>query len=216
MYWRKRSIFPRKAIKTKAAKIRILNGLRVLDARLAKEGYFLAVKIPSSNGIPKIKATVTNTLQKSISISRSSSDVGPYKLAQIAKFKGVATTEIELENAVKLTERAVLPFARLLRKFETFPPGQDATRNIPKATDGGGEINNTRPSVRSGKRKNWERIPRKKPLGFLTKYWKSSTFRPNATPYIIRAKARFKSKRSSCEKFNLIPSKSMSPDFWGD
>ncbi len=42
------------------------------------------------------------------------------------------------EKAVKLTDSAVFPFARLVRKFETFPPGQAATKNIPNATLGGG------------------------------------------------------------------------------
>lgn len=115
---------------------------------------------------------------------------------------------IMLENPVRLTESAVLPLARLVRKLETFPPGQAATRNIPKATDGGGFIISTKHQVRNGRSKNCEKTPRIKPFGFFERYLKSSNLRSRATPYMISARARLRSNKSLEEKLSWIESSS--------
>jgi hypothetical protein len=75
-----------------------------------------------------------------------------------------------LDMAVKLTESATFPLARLVKKLETFPPGQAATRNIPKAMLGGGLSSVTNTQVRKGNTKNWENIPITNPFGFWTRY----------------------------------------------
>ena len=70
-----------------------------------------------------------------------------------------------LENAVRLTDNAVFPLARLVRKLETFPPGHAATRNIPNATLGRGFSSEIIPQVKNGRAKNWEKTPKKNDLG---------------------------------------------------
>ena len=49
------------------------------------------------------------------------------------KLKGVKKPENVVAKAVKLTDNAAFPFAILLKKLETFPPGQAAIIIIPKA-----------------------------------------------------------------------------------
>ena len=50
------------------------------------------------------------------------------------KFKGVKNTDVTVAIAVKLTDKAILPFASEEIKFDTFPPGQAATSIMPNAT----------------------------------------------------------------------------------
>ena len=57
-------------------------------------------------------------------------------------------------EVVKLTDNSVLPFARAVIKLEIFPPGQAATKIIPKATLGEGFNNKTNPKVNKGRMKN--------------------------------------------------------------
>ena len=59
--------------------------------------------------------------------------VGAYKLPQNCKLNGVIKIQINVANAVRLTDRAAFPPAILLKKFETFPPGQAAIIIIPNA-----------------------------------------------------------------------------------
>jgi len=48
--------------------------------------------------------------------------------------------QISVANAVKLTDNAAFPPAILLKKLETFPPGQAAIIIIPKAKLGWGSM----------------------------------------------------------------------------
>ena len=59
-----------------------------------------------------------------------------------------------LENAVRLTDSAIFPLARLVRKLETFPPGHAATRNMPSAILGGGFAIEINTQVKKGKTRN--------------------------------------------------------------
>ena len=59
-----------------------------------------------------------------------------------------------LENAVRLTDSAIFPLAKLVKKLETFPPGQAATRNMPSAILGGGFETETNTQVKKGNKKN--------------------------------------------------------------
>jgi hypothetical protein len=63
-------------------------------------------------------------------------------------------------------------------------------------------------NVSAGSKRNWAKTPRKKAFGFLIKYLKSSTLKSKATPYIIKARARFSNNRSFGEKFNATASRS--------
>jgi hypothetical protein len=139
-------------------------------------------------------------------ISFKRGNAGSYKPAQIAKLSGVVKMDKIVVIPVKLIESAVLPLAKFVRKFETLPPGQAATKNIPKATLGGGCINKTKHQVKKGRRINWEHKPKKIPFGFLTKYLKSAIFNSKAIPNMIKAKARFRNNKSWEEKFKWIAS----------
>ena len=94
--------------------------------------------------------TVKNTSCVFRLICLSNWEVGLYRPAQREKLKGVRKIADILEKAVKLTESAVFPFARLVKKLETLPPGQAATKNIPKAMLGGGWRSVTKTQVRNG------------------------------------------------------------------
>jgi hypothetical protein len=59
-----------------------------------------------------------------------------------------------LDIAVRLTESAMLPFAKAEKKFEILPPGQAATSIIPRAKLGLGSSIQIRMKVRNGKTKN--------------------------------------------------------------
>ena len=63
--------------------------------------------------------------------------VPKYRFPHKVKFKGVIIIEERSATAVKLTDNAIFPFARDVIKFEIFPPGQDATRSIPKDIETG-------------------------------------------------------------------------------
>ena len=91
------------------------------------------MSIPKNKGIPNIKETSFNKSIQFNSTVFKISLVGSYKLPQNCKLNGVITMQISVENAVKLTESAAFPPAILLKKFETFPPGQAAISIIPKA-----------------------------------------------------------------------------------
>ena len=55
-----------------------------------------------------------------------------YNSPQNVKFSGVRIRAESVAIAVKVTERAALPFARALIKLLILPPGQAATKIIPK------------------------------------------------------------------------------------
>ena len=69
---------------------------------------------------------------------RKISLVGPYKEPQNTVFNGVMTMDRAVDTADMLMESGVLPFARCVRKFDRFPPGAAATRNMPSAMLGCG------------------------------------------------------------------------------
>ena len=49
------------------------------------------------------------------------------------KLAGVSTKADKEEKAVKEIESAVLPPDNMVKKFDTLPPGQEATNNMPSA-----------------------------------------------------------------------------------
>lgn len=74
----------------------------------------------------------------------------------------MATTVV---MAVRLTERAKLPFANWQMKLEMLPPGQAATSIIPKAILGCGLKAQTNRKVRNGNSKNCDAMPVRVDLG---------------------------------------------------
>ena len=95
-----------------------------------------------------------------------------------------------VEMAVRLTDNSMLPLARELMKLEILPPGQAATRIMPRPIMG--EIQPVRRmasrQVKAGSRMSWHNIPSKTDLGFLNTSTKICGLMPRATPYITKAR----------------------------
>lgn len=104
---------------------------------------------------------------------------------------------------VRLTDNAALAFAIELMKFEMFPPGHEATKIIPKATEGLGFNIKIKRKLRRGSNTNCETIPVTTDLGFLIMALNSSMRMSSATPNMIKAKAMLRKNKPEGEKFNL-------------
>lgn len=76
--------------------------------------------------------------------------VGPYRPPQKLRFRGVITMAKSVAIAVRVTERAAFPLDICVKKLETFPPGQAATINMPKAMLGMGSVSHTSKKVTNG------------------------------------------------------------------
>ena len=109
-----------------------------LLARAENPGALWFTYIPNARGSPSIRKMVTSISAGLIVNDSNKPLVGPYKELQNKVLRGVITIASSVEIADMLIERGVLPFARYVRKFETFPPGQEATRNNPRAMLGRG------------------------------------------------------------------------------
>lgn len=94
--------------------------------------------------------------------------------------------------AVKVTDRAVLPRAKWVKKLETFPPGQAATINIPNAILAMGRTNQTNANVTAGSIKNWLKTPVNTNLGFFNSPLKSPKEISKAIPNITKARAKLR------------------------
>ena len=73
--------------------------------------------------------------------------------------------------------------------LDRFPPGQAATRIIPKAMEGWGFKTRVNRKVNAGSRINWAIKPMQGALGETRMRLKSSSFRSRETPSIIRPMA---------------------------
>ena len=125
------------------------------------------MSIPKIKGIPKINETSFNK-----SIQFNSTDfkmilVGSYRLPQNCKLNGVITIQVSVAKAVKLTDNAAFPPAILLKKLDTFPPGQAAIIIIPKAKLGCGLMTKIAKNVNAGNKINCDKTPTKSILGFF-------------------------------------------------
>ena len=162
----------------------VLLGLRSTRAR---PGSQAAAAIPAATGSPRISATVVNMSAGSREKDVSSSAIPGSQLAQKPRLAGVATTAAKLETAVMPTDTLVRPPPMWVMKLEMLPPGQQATRSMPRATLGPGPSRVIRPKQAAGSTRNCVSRPMAGALGFLTKATKSLTFRSRATPNMMRA-----------------------------
>ena len=82
-------------------------------------------------------------------------------MPQSQKLNGVIRTARAVEMAVRLTESSTLAFAREDMKLEILPPGQEATRIMPRPIMG--EIHQLREmarrQVKAGSRTSWHSAP---------------------------------------------------------
>jgi hypothetical protein len=91
-------------------------------------------------------------------------------------------------------------------KFDMFPPGQEATRIIPKAILGDGFKTSINKKVNKGRAKNCDKNPAKIDLGNLNTCKKLVTLNCSATPNIIKPRDKFNIITFSALKFNLTSS----------
>ena len=107
--------------------------------RLVALGKKCAKSRPSTIGKPKSNNTCYIIGPKGISnlgISLRTLTKRLYIEPQKKKLSGVIMGEKEVVIAVNDTDKAPLPFESTDRKLEILPPGQDATRIIPRAIIG--------------------------------------------------------------------------------
>ena len=116
-----------------------------------------------------------------------------YRPPQNAKFIGVVKMQAAVLNAVSDTDSSVFPLDREVMKFEMLPPGQDATRSIPRAIIGEiiPFIAIARRSVRQGSSTSWQIIPMMMDFGFCSMLMKVAGLMPSATPNITNARTMF-------------------------
>ena len=132
-----------------------------------------------------------------------------YNFPQMAKFKGVSIMAEIVAIAVRLTDKATLPFEREEIKFEMFPPGHEATKIMPMAMVGVIRLlkANMMIKVTAGRKKNWETKPMTVAFGLRRIFRKCSSLISSATPNIIKASVRFKTNKPSAEKFSFSVSR---------
>jgi hypothetical protein len=122
------------------------------------------------------------------------------------KFKGVSATAAGVATAVSATDKATLPRATDVKKFDTFPPGQAATNSIPNPKPGGGLSHATSKAVMAGKSRNCETTPANNDRGAAAKRRNSDGRVSKATPNIISAKVAFRAAIPEALKFNRTSS----------
>lgn len=97
--------------------------------------------------MPSSKETNFIMSHDEIATSIKIAAVGSYLESQSWRFNGVITIASIVATAVRLTDKAVFPFAKWVIKFEILPPEQVATINKPKAILGMGFIVKTKRKV---------------------------------------------------------------------
>ena len=102
-------------------------------------GKYLAHNIPRMIGTPK-SSRICSSIGKngitSVGISLFILIIWLYIEPQKKKLRGVMKGANAVLIALRVTESSTFPLEREDMKFEMFPPGQDATSSIPKATIG--------------------------------------------------------------------------------
>ena len=129
------------------------------------------------------------------------SAVGGYKELQNSKLKGVKNTQSKVDIAVSETDKPRSAFAKELMKFETVPPGQAATKNIPSAKPGSGFQSHTIQNVTNGNRTNWASSPSKVGLGRLNALATSDHVSSRETPNMMNPRMKFKANLLLGSKF---------------
>ncbi len=104
---------------------------------------------------------------------------------------GVIKRLITVVMAVRLTDRVMFDFDMAEIKFDTLPPGQAATRIIPKATAVLGRRIITNKKVSAGRRRYCATTPNKTGLGLNANILKCWGLMLSATPNMIKAMAIF-------------------------
>jgi len=133
IWLKKCSRFIKSAPKTKALKNRIDRIVKGFFIFWVTLGNFLATIIPRIEGTISIFRIVTKMAQKLNSTSFNMSAVSGLREPHKLRLKGSMNTEIMVEIDDILTDRAVFPLEKFVKKFERFPPGQLAIKITPRA-----------------------------------------------------------------------------------
>src|SRR5690554_7430339 len=115
------------------------------------------------------------------------------------------TTAAKLEIAVMVTDTATLPLPNQVIMIENVPPGQEATKIIPKANSAGTLKSHDNKQVASSKKINCATKPIAGALGSAINRVKSSFFNCRETPNIISAMATFITTKSALLKSISTP-----------
>ena len=95
-----------------------------------------------------------------------------------------------VEMAVRLTDSSMFAFARDDMKLEMLPPGQEATRIMPRPIMG--EIHQLRRmasrQVKAGSRTSWHSMPSRTDFGLRNTSTKMPGLMPRATPNMTNAR----------------------------
>jgi len=126
---------------------------------LLKVGYFEVTHIPTINGISNIEIILIMSDKKSISKVFTSDESEGKMEHHTKKLTGVIMKAAKEEKAVSVTDSATWPRANCVKKFDTLPPGQQATNNIPNAIPGGIGKHAIMITVITGSRTNWDSNP---------------------------------------------------------
>jgi hypothetical protein len=102
-------------------------------ARAAKAGNWCDTHMPITSGRPSRMTMSFSMTSGSSEMVRIRSCVTGLRLPQKLKFSGVITMASAVDTALALTDSAVLPRDRWVRKFDRWPAGQDDTRIMPSA-----------------------------------------------------------------------------------
>lgn len=173
-------------------KLKIRIGFSIFKASV---GSCFFTVMPNTKGIINSSTTVFRMDKKLSSNVCKYALVSGKNVAQKSKLNGVRKGVNTVAMAVSETESAILALETEEIKLETFPPGQAATRIIPKARAGWGLKSMTRSAVNAGNTMNCERVPIKTLLGFLLTCLKSRISIPKAMPNMIKPKQIFSNTR---------------------
>ena len=133
----------------------------------ANRGNLWLTQSPILSGKAIKRNTFNIILNKGISISFIKALVSGSRFPQRKKLSGVKNTAKPVAKVVRVTDKAVFPFAWCVMKLDRFPPGQLATNIIPKAKLACGLIKKMRPAVSKGRISNCPDKPTRTSFGIL-------------------------------------------------
>lgn len=166
-----------------------------------------ATLMPNTSGNNRMTTILRSKETKSISndfISVASEGrIDP----QRKKLSGVMKNAPSDVKAVSVTDSATCPRAICEKKFDTLPPGQHATSNMPKAMPG--EIGNTeiKSKVSSGNKTICANKPVAIAFFWPTSWVKCAHLISKATPNMMMARQMFKTVRLLSENWMVASGK---------
>lgn len=138
----------------KAIKMIKLNHLMGFSMRLDKPAKKCRVAMPAASGSTNTSKTVCRMSLKSMENVWSRDSASGNNPDQKWKLMGVKMGQSTVATPVRVTDKAILAPEIEAIKLDTLPPGQAATRIMPKAIAGCGWIRYTSSAVMAGSIRN--------------------------------------------------------------